>query len=698
MKLNLNYILLIICFFLISIAQANQKEIDSLYSIINSKEKPDSLKVEAEFALIWYYYNTDINTAIKICESATKKSEELGFEWGMSGGYAWFSYLYRNMGYYDKALEYIFKSLKLREKLNEKTEITATYSDIGSIYEDLNNYPLALEYYKKEYKLANELNDSSLIVNALSDLARHFYYVEKYDTSLSLYLTTSNYHLSMGDSNAIAILYNNIANLYEKKEDFNKALYYFHLSIDYSESKQLAYRTCYNLARIYYDLGDIDKAYYYNQLSLDHAKKVNDLKLMSSIYHFFHEIYKERKDFKQALKMHTLYSSLKDSIYNDNTKEVVLEQTLKHDFEKKEVIKEAEHEKQMAVAAEAERRQKIVSVSIGLGLFMSIVFAFIIFKRLKITREQKNIISEQNEELNQFIEEIEAQRDQIDEQNKDLEHKNSHIMSSIQYAKRIQEAILPSDELVRNNLAESFVLYKPKDIVSGDFYWMESIGQKVFWAAVDCTGHGVPGAFMSILGANGLKKIVSERHIYQPAEILTHLTEHVISSIKETKDGEEVKDGMDISLCCWDKEHNTLEWAGAYNPLFIVREAPIYNLAEKSNFHPFDPEKESLGGLYDVKATKRPIGRFKRKNIPDFENHTISLQQGDCIYVFTDGFADQFGGEDGSKYTTRKMREFVIKIYKKPMQEQLILLEQEFENWRGKEEQLDDICIFGVKV
>jgi len=445
MKLNLNYTFLIVCFFLISIAQASQKEIDSLYSIINSKEKPDSLKVDAEFALIWYYYNTDVDSALRICESATKKSKELGFDWGVSSGYAWFSYLYRNMGYYDKALEYIFKSLKLREKLNEKTEITAIYSDIGSIYEDLNNNPLALEYYKKEYKLANELNDSSLIVNALNDLARHFYYVEKYDTSLSLYLTTSNYHISMGDSNAIAILYNNIANLYEKKEDFNKALYYFHLSIDYRDSKQLAYRTYYNLAKIYYDLGDIDKAYYYNQLSLDHAKKVNDLKLMSSIYHFFHEIYKERKDFKQALKMHTLYSILKDSIYNDNTKEAVLEQTMKHDFEKKEALKEAEHEKQLAVEQEAQAKQKVITSSIALGLVLVVLFLIFIFNRLQITKKQRDIIELQKTE-------VEKQKAVVEVAHILLEEKNAEIIASIRYAKRIQDSLLTSQKYIERNI------------------------------------------------------------------------------------------------------------------------------------------------------------------------------------------------------------------------------------------------------
>ena len=183
-----------------------------------------------------------------------------------------------------------------------------------------------------------------------------------------------------------------------------------------------------------------------------------------------------------------------------------------------------------------------------------------------------------------------------------------------------------SEEKRTQLLPNSAIFYQAKDIVSGDFYWMEKVDNKVLWAVVDCTGHGVPGAFMSILGYNGLNKIVIEKGITTPSKILEELTEHVINSLQQTSSGEDINDGMDIALCCLDLNTNELQFSGAYNPLYLCRD----------------------GEIQIVKATRRPIGRFKRKNIPDFENHTIQLKSKDSIYIFTDGIADQFGGENSS--------------------------------------------------
>ena len=254
-----------------------------------------------------------------------------------------------------------------------------------------------------------------------------------------------------------------------------------------------------------------------------------------------------------------------------------------------------------------------------------------------------------------------------------LKKKNEEILDSIKYAKRIQEAILPSDAYFKQNLIDSFVLYKPKDIVSGDFYWMERVEDKVLFAAVDCTGHGVPGAFMSILGDNGLKKIVLERKILKPSEILHELTEHIIHS---TNAGVDVKDGMDIAMCCLDMKTKILEYSGAYNPLYLLRDNTIQI----------------------IKATKRPIGRFKRKAIPDFENHTIQLETNDLVYIFSDGYADQFGGPNKFKFTYNRLRDILLENCNKSMPEQKQVLEQAYEDWKKEEEQLDDICFIGVRV
>jgi len=254
-----------------------------------------------------------------------------------------------------------------------------------------------------------------------------------------------------------------------------------------------------------------------------------------------------------------------------------------------------------------------------------------------------------------------------------IKEKNKDITDSIKYAKRIQEAILPPDKLVKQCLPESFVLYKPKDIVSGDFYWIENAGDKILVAAVDCTGHGVPGAFVSIVGHNGLSRVFNEFKITQPALILDKLNEIVGETFRQ-QDNKEVKDGMDIALCSIDFKNLTLEYAGAMNSLYLINN----------------------GELKEVKADKQPIGAFdNRKN---FTNHLIKLTAGDCIYIFSDGYADQFGGPKGKKFLYKKFQDLLLSIHKSPMNEQKEILDKAIMEWKGKHEQVDDILVIGVKI
>jgi len=254
-----------------------------------------------------------------------------------------------------------------------------------------------------------------------------------------------------------------------------------------------------------------------------------------------------------------------------------------------------------------------------------------------------------------------------------IKEKNKDITDSIKYAKRIQEAILPPDKLVQQYLPESFILYKPKDIVSGDFYWIEKAGDKILFAAVDCTGHGVPGAFVSIVGHNGLSRAINEFKITQPSLILDKLNEIVGETFRQ-EDNKEVKDGMDIALCSIDFKNQTLEYAGAMNSLYII----------------------SNNELKEINADKQPIGAFdNRKN---FTNHSIKLKSGDHIYIFSDGYSDQFGGPKGKKFLYKRFQELLLSIHAKPMKEQKEILDKTIMDWKGNYEQLDDILVIGVKI
>jgi serine phosphatase RsbU (regulator of sigma subunit)/CHASE3 domain sensor protein len=272
--------------------------------------------------------------------------------------------------------------------------------------------------------------------------------------------------------------------------------------------------------------------------------------------------------------------------------------------------------------------------------------------------------------------EVVRQKQEIEMQKIKMEVLFNHVTDSIKYAKRIQEAILPPDHLFKNLLPQSFVYYKPKDIVSGDFYWLEKIGSKVFFAAVDCTGHGVPGAFMSIVGHNQLKQVVSNITDHKPAIILDELSKGVSESLHQHYDGSTAKDGMDLSLCAYDTDRQELEFSGAFNPLYLVRN----------------------GDLQEVKANKFPIGIFLGREARNFTNHKISMQKGDVVYIFSDGYADQFGGPKGKKFMANQFRNLLLNIHQLPMEKQKEELDRTLEEWKGPEEQVDDILVIGVRI
>lgn len=250
--------------------------------------------------------------------------------------------------------------------------------------------------------------------------------------------------------------------------------------------------------------------------------------------------------------------------------------------------------------------------------------------------------------------------------------KNKEVVDSIVYARRIQEAILPSETLIKQHLPDSFILYKPKDIVAGDFYWLEKLGDDLIFAAADCTGHGVPGAMVSVVCNNALNRAVREFNLREPGEILDVTRNLVIEQF--AKSNEDVKDGMDIALCTLNG--NTLKFAGANNPLWILRKG--------------ESDVEVL------RANKEPIGKVE--NLTPFITHTTTVKPGDTLYLFSDGFADQFGGDKGKKLKTKPFKHLLASLQQQTMQEQCEAIDQFFETWRGDLEQLDDVCVVGVRV
>jgi len=291
-----------------------------------------------------------------------------------------------------------------------------------------------------------------------------------------------------------------------------------------------------------------------------------------------------------------------------------------------------------------------------IGLFG--IVAYIALRTRKLRRE--NLILE---------EKVKHRTAQVTAQKEELAQKNKDITDSIQYAKRIQVAILPPEVPFPN----TFILFKPKDIVSGDFYWLLEQAGKEFIAAVDCTGHGVPGAFMSIIGHNMLNKVVKEFGIIKPSEILTYLDKEVSTTLHQQGDTITVLDGMDMALMAYNNEKNQVEFAGAINPVYLVRH----------------------GELIETKGDRFAIGRSDLDVTKEFTNHEVEVRKGDTFYMFSDGYADQFGGTRGKKFKIARMKELIMEIQDKSMEEQRAFLDSTIEDWRGDIEQIDDILIIG---
>lgn len=330
---------------------------------------------------------------------------------------------------------------------------------------------------------------------------------------------------------------------------------------------------------------------------------------------------------------------------------------------------------------------ELIQVSIYFTLALFLIF-LVVFQRAKsITTPVKNLLlkmdvikggnlSERaslygNNEITTLADQFNMMVENLEEAQIQLTEKNEEIMDSIKYAKRIQTAILPSSDYIEENLPHSFVLFKPKDIVSGDFYWMDDTEGTVMFGALDCTGHGVPGAMVSVVGNNGLNRAVREFGKIQPAAILDKLTELVEETFYIP--GQEVKDGMDAGLCSWNPKTRVLEYAGANNPMYFFRD----------------------GEIQEIKANKQPIGAYADR-VP-FTNHSFDILPGDSIILFTDGYADQFGGPKGKKFKYKPFKELLMENIHLPPKELHDLLDYEFEKWRGDLEQVDDICVIGVQ-
>lgn len=567
---------------------------------------------------------------------------------------------YNDAGLYDQALTISLDAYKLYEKVGNKRGMARALIVSGNAYRLTNNPVKAVIDYEKSQSLCKEIKDEQLEASCLNNLSIVAGDKGDHESALNYLFQARDIHERTNNAYSMGKVLNNIGGEYLQMGEYEKSTEYYLKALDIRKSigdMRGQASSLSNLGSVSLAQDNDDKAVEYFLRALEIAKDIGALDLQMNIYNSLHEAYVRKNDVEKALEYYKQYTSLKDSIYTSDLSESIAEMQAKFDVEK------AEGE------ARAQEKQKklIVVASVVGGILLLIIILFI--WRQSILRKKVNV------ELNLQKEEIEKKNVALNAANEQIELKNKDITDSIRYARRIQEAILPEMEFATTMGKSGFVLYRPKDIVSGDFYWMEKKGDLVLFAAVDCTGHGVPGAFVSIVCSNLLSQAVNEHGLLEPNDILNDVNARLSVTLRQRVDESKVRDGMDIALCSLNRKTGELHFAGAFNPAWICRGEEIIEL----------------------KADKFPVGNFEDEELRLYVNQKIQLQTGDRIYVFSDGYSDQFGGPLGKKYKRNQFVTFLKTIQKHPIYRHRELLENEHLVWKGEIEQIDDIVVLGVE-
>ncbi len=641
----------------------------------------------------------------------------------------------KSVVYFNKAIK-IYKQIKLWDKINETySAIGDQYMRLGNSYSQLQNYKSAIDFGKSNknktftaryiYQLATfyarikdtakamqyanegillekEINDPKRLAKGYELGADLFFKIHQYQKAIEYYNKAIIEHRKNKDSIQFVYVYLGLGNTYAGLNDYenaNKNLKHALSCIDSLGNHEVFYtQILIELGRLEYQFNNFKAAIEYHQIALQKSKKlefpggiaISSYELAKDLFAIkknseakkhieqslaikkqiagVENVMKDEKlcyqidsalgDFKSAFLHYTAYTQLQKKLNLEEIKKASIKEDLEEKFrQEKEKDQLIQQKKETEISAEI-KQQKILRNGLIFGFLLLCIIAAIILRNYNIKKRYSNDLVVKNSEI--------LQQKQL------IEEKQHEILDSITYAKRLQHAILPPQEFISKCFPENFILYKPKDIVAGDFYWAEKIDNLFFIAAADSTGHGVPGAMVSVVCSNALNRSVKEFKYTTPGSILDKTRELVIETFE--KSASEIKDGMDVSLLCIDIQNKKVFWSGANNPLWYIQD----------------------NNLIEIKANKQPIG--KTDLVQPFTTHDIKYKENTTFFLFTDGLADQFGGPKGKKFKYKQFQELLITINDKAMKEQSLLIDKEFENWRKDLEQVDDVCVIGIKI
>jgi len=672
---------------LFSVNKIFSSKIDSLKRALHRSTGTERATLLTDLGNEFIYLNTD--SALLYCNLGLELSKSLKLKNLQALGLNNIASVYLQKGDYAKALTKYIEAEKIYDTEKNLTGRCQTVTNIGVVYELQNFFDKALEQYNIALEISLQVENKDYQAQLFGHLGSVYYSVGNKEKALENFKESLKINEAIKNVARIMEALNNVAVIYQELGKYSEALENFNTDLEYARNMNIktdVIAILHNISLVYKDQKDFPNAISYLDSSIYLAKEIRDFDDMREAYSTLSEIYKEQNNFPKALESFQLSAAAKDSLLNQTREKQFIEMSTKYETEKKDA-----ENKLLKIEGE---KQKTILVAISAGLLLVAALAFLIYSSYRQKKKANVLLAGQNAE-------IKAQKHIIEE-------KQIEILDSISYAKRLQDAILPPLNLLKQKFENIFVYYQPKDIVAGDFYWMESLslsfgeggsrsetgevvspslggdkGEVILIAAADCTGHGVPGAMVSVVCSNALNRAVHEFNLREPGLILDKARELVLETFAKSE--RDVKDGMDISLCSISVspslgggkgEAVRLSWAGANNPLYIISEDHVR----------------------EVKGDKFPVGAYVSNNKQNFTTHTIEVKKGDRIYLFSDGLPDQFGGANEKKYKYKRMQAKMIESCHLPIEEQKNYLRNDLLAWQGRLEQVDDILVIGIEI
>ncbi len=633
---------------------------DSLLNVLNTV-KHDTDKAKTYFLLSKLYNESDPRKGLEYLKPGYEFAKRTANYRVQSDLTNQIGYNYYYLSDFNHSLEFFLKTLAICKKQNNKRGIAGCHNNIGSIYLELDDTTNALKHHLLALKMRKENIDE----NSINDIAMSYGNVGKTYFAMRAYTKAMEYYrLSLlsskesGNKNREALMLNNIGSVFAEQKKYDEAYAYYNSAyriyqeLESPENMALCQN---NIAEIHFRKGEYDKAIENYKASLENSEKLSALTDMKTSYDGLHNCYLKLNDYKTAHDYLVKYIDVKDSIFSEENSSQMNELLAKFDSDKKE--------QEIRLLQKDKEISSWLRNSLIVGSVLLVFLAFSLYSRNRVKHKANVELSVKNKN-------IEEQKQIVEYQKAALEVHQKEIVDSINYARRIQYALLANTEILQRNLPEHFVLFNPKDIVSGDFYWAAEHEHYFYLAVCDSTGHGVPGAFMSLLNIGFLSEAIKEKNIKQPHEIFNYVRQRLIDSISK----EEQQDGMDGILICVDKTTNDITYASANNAPLLTREEQIIEMPKD----------------------KMPVGKGER--VESFKLHTMNLQKGDALYLYTDGYADQFGGPTGKKFKYKQLNNLLAATSGLPISQQASVVSRQFVDWKGNLEQVDDVCIIGIRI